>query len=65
MKSKLFEGVLGGEVIIVWNVRNPNRMNNQRKLTGEGGGGGRGGGVFFKGNYPSLPRVILIPLQYE
>ena len=40
MKSKLFEGVLGGEVIIVWNVRNPNRMNNQRKLTGGGGGGG-------------------------
>ena len=39
MKSKLFEGVLGGEAIIVWNVRNPNRMNNQRKLTGGGGGG--------------------------
>ena len=63
MKSKRFEGVLGGEAIIVWNVRNPNRMNNQRKLTGGGGGGG--GGVFFKGNYPSLPRVISIPLQYE
>ena len=44
MKSKLFEGVLGGEAIIVWNVRNPNRMNNQRKLTGGGGGWGGGRG---------------------